>query len=96
MEGIDAGDQALMAENATLQPWASFTQPLRLQRFGEAPFARVAIACNDMRAIAAAGAPPIVAMTQPPWRYLELETGHWPMFPAPASLTRMLADLAQN
>ena len=49
---------------------------------------------NDiMRGLIEAGIPPIVAMTQPPWQYLELDTGHWPMFSAPEELSEMLISL---
>ena len=47
-----------------------------------------------MRGLVAAGVPQIAAMAAPPWHYLELETGHWPMFSAPAELAEMLDGLA--
>jgi hypothetical protein len=84
-----------MAEKAVAQPWGSYMQPLRLDRAGEEPpYRQVVIACADVRGMVAAGVPPIVAMTQPPWHYLELETGHWPMFSEPAALAELLAGLA--
>ena len=53
----------------------------------------VAIACDDMRSMVAAGVPQIAALTAPPWHYLELETGHWPMFSVPDALAEMLDGL---
>ena len=54
---------------------------------------RSLIACDDMRGLIAAGVPQIAAMAAPPWHYLELETGHWPMFSAPDELAEMLDGL---
>jgi hypothetical protein len=58
------------------------------------PYRQVLIACDEMRGLVAAGVPQIAAMAAPPWHYLELETGHWPMFSAPAELAEMLDGLA--
>ena len=46
-----------------------------------------------MRSMVAAGVPQIAALTAPPWHYLELETGHWPMFSVPDALAEMLDGL---
>jgi hypothetical protein len=46
-----------------------------------------------MRGLIAAGVPQIAAMAAPPWHYLELDTGHWPMFSAPVALAEMLDGL---
>ncbi len=66
------------------------TQPLRLARQGQQPYRRAVIACDDIRSMVAAGIPPIVAMTQAPWRYEEIATGHWPMLSAPVELAAAL------
>jgi pimeloyl-ACP methyl ester carboxylesterase len=94
--GLEDRDQAVIAAKATPQPWATYTQPLRLTQAdaGNAvPYRRVAIACYDMRGMVAAGVPQIAVMASPPWHYLELDTGHWPMFSAPTQLAEMLGDL---
>jgi pimeloyl-ACP methyl ester carboxylesterase len=94
--GLGEPEQALITTKAVAQPWATYTQPLRLQHAdaGDAvPYRRVAIACADMRGLIAAGVPEIAAMAAPPWHYLELETGHWPMFSAPEALAEMLDGL---
>lgn len=97
LEGLSAADRERMAERAVAQPWGSYTQPLQITREGEEPpYRQVVIACDDVRGMVAAGVPPIVAMTRPPWHYLELETGHWPMFSAPGALADLLAGLAVN
>ena len=94
--GLGEAERAAIEARAVPQPWATYTQPLRLQQAnaGDAPpFRRVAIACDDMRSMVASGVPQIAALTASPWHYLELETGHWPMFSAPAELADMLGGL---
>ena len=90
-----------VSANANKQP--SQLEPLRTHgqhtpsryvsstRTPTAPYRQVLIACDDMRGLVAAGVPQIAAMAAPPWHYLELETGHWPMFSAPADLAEMLS-----
>ena len=94
--GLGEPARALIAAKAVAQPWATYTQQLRLQHADAgdaAPYRRVVIACDDIRRLVAAGVPQIVALTAPPWRYLELETGHWPMFSTPAELAEVLDGL---
>jgi pimeloyl-ACP methyl ester carboxylesterase len=96
LAGLSKADRTLMETKATPQPWATYTQPLRLRHPEGGDYQWVAIACDDVRGLVAAGIPPIVAMTQPPWRYLELATGHWPMFSAPGELAEALLTIADN
>ena len=93
LNGLDETDRALMTAKAVPQPWATYTQSLRLGQQAAPAYQQVAIACDDMRGMVAAGVPPIVAMTAAPWRYLERATGHWPMFSAPGELADLLASL---
>jgi pimeloyl-ACP methyl ester carboxylesterase len=93
LAGLREPERALIAAKAAPQPWATYTQPLRLEHADAVPYRRVAIACDDMRGLIAAGVPQIAVLASPPWHYLELETGHWPMFSAPAELTAMLDGL---
>lgn len=86
----------LLAEGKTeAQPWASWTRPLRLEN-PDATWRGAIIACDDVQGMVEAGVPEIVPFTQPPWQYILLETGHWPMFSAPAELTQVLCDLAEE
>jgi hypothetical protein len=96
--GLGEREQARVTARATPHPWATYTQPLRLERADAetAPYRQVLIACDDMRGLVAAGVPQIVAQTAPPWHYLELETGHWPMFSAPGELAEILSGLAAD
>lgn len=92
IEGIREEQKLLVEAHAEPQPWRTFTQPLALAGNNDSvpPYQQVIIACDDMRGMAAAGAPEIVPFTQPPWQYIELETGHWPMFSAPGALADAL------
>ena len=71
-------------------------QPTWRARQGAPPYRQVAIACDDVQGMVAAGIPQIVALTQEPWRYLKLDTGHWPMLSAPAKLAEMLDGLTHS
>jgi pimeloyl-ACP methyl ester carboxylesterase len=77
-------------------PWRSWTQSLKLEIETQPTYGQVAIACDDFRSMVAAGMPQIVPLTLPPWRYLELQTGHWPMFSTPAELAEMLDGLSKG
>jgi pimeloyl-ACP methyl ester carboxylesterase len=94
LAGLGEAERALMAEKAVAQPWQTYTQPLHLQGGHEASYKHVVIACDDFRNMVAAGIPQIVALTKPPWRFLELQTGHWPMLSAPGELAQLLDQLA--
>ena len=93
MTGVDERAREVMEARATPQPFASYRQPLRLTG-AAGSYRRAVIACDDIRGLVAAGIPPIVALTQAPWRYEELETGHWPMVSAPRELAALLDRLA--
>ena len=93
--GLGEREQAAISARANPHPWATYTQPLRLEHaVEEPPYRQVLIACDEMRGLVAAGVPQIAVMASPPWHYLELETGHWPMFSAPEELAKLLDGLA--
>ena len=41
----------------------------------------------------ASGNPLFRELAGPEWRFVELPTGHWPMFSRPEDLTKLLLDL---
>jgi pimeloyl-ACP methyl ester carboxylesterase len=96
LAGLSDDDKALMAAKAMPQPWRSYTQPLSLRSNTPPTYELVAIACDDMRHMVAAGVPQIVPLSRPPWHYLELQTGHWPMFSAPDALAETLDGLSSG
>jgi pimeloyl-ACP methyl ester carboxylesterase len=81
---------------ASPQPFATFTQPLRLTRPDAAPRPKLAVLCEfseaQMREMIAAGHPYALCMSGPEWRFVELPTGHWPMFSEPERLVSTLHD----
>jgi pimeloyl-ACP methyl ester carboxylesterase len=96
LAGLGETERDLMQRKAVAQPFRTYHQPLHLSHSGPSRYQRVAIACDDMRTMVAAGVPAIVAMTEEPWRYLELPTGHWPMLSMPAELASLLDTLASE
>jgi pimeloyl-ACP methyl ester carboxylesterase len=95
LAGLGEAERALMRAKATPQPFGTYRQPLRLTNADAGRYQRIAIACDDVRGLIAAGVPQIVPLTEPPWRYEELETGHWPMFSQPRELAALLDRLAK-
>lgn len=96
LAGVDDAAKLRFEAKAEPQPWQTYTQPLRLQNEGEAAYRQVVIACDDIRGMVSAGVPQIMPLTQAPWQYIEMETGHWPMFSAPDALAGVLDGLAKG
>ncbi len=93
VRGLDQARLADISARMVAQPFATWTDPLRLAGPG-GDHRRVAIACDDLRGMVAAGIPRMVEMTREPWEWIDLDTGHWPMFSAPAELADALDGLA--
>jgi len=92
LAGLDARARTMLETRAVAQPFATYTQPLRLTGKGGARHRQVLIACNGFREIAAAQ-PQIAAFLTPDWQRHDLDTGHWPMLSAPGPLVEVLAKL---
>jgi pimeloyl-ACP methyl ester carboxylesterase len=92
--GLSAEDRALLAREATPQPFGTYTQPLRLAHAGAGDYRRAVIACNDFRMLVATGMPRFQVFTPPTWERRDLDTGHWPMLSAPRALAEALDELA--
>jgi len=95
LEGLGNEERLLVEAKAEAQPWLTYTQPLQLANDEPISYGQVVIACDDMRGLVEAGVPQIMSMTQAPWRYIEMQTGHWPMFSAPEELAAVLDGLAE-
>jgi pimeloyl-ACP methyl ester carboxylesterase len=100
---FDDATRDLMTRKAVAQPFGTYRQSIRLTHPFAGEYERVAIVAGgfgmpaaQLRSIIASGAPPFGAMTGPDWRFLELETGHWPMLTAPDRLAAMLQDAAAH
>ena len=79
------------------QPFGTFTQQLRLENPDREALPKVGILCGfsleEVRAIIASGNPMFRKMASPLWRFVELPTGHYPMFSRPDDLAAVLFDL---
>ena len=93
LEGISDEDLLSIEARAEPMPWGTYTQPLRLEHKTPEWLGTI-IACDDMRSLVEAGEPMITQFTQPPWQWIEMQTGHWPMFSAPDDLAEILNSLA--
>lgn len=90
LDGLSTDDLARLATKATPQPFATYTQPLRLTATHPPAYPRVIVACDDFRALVATGLPRFQIANQPGWTRHDLQTGHWPMLSTPADLTAAL------
>lgn len=82
----------------TAQPFATYTEPLRLRDPRREPLPKVGILNSfpevAVRELIAAGHPMGTMMSGPEWRFIELPTSHWPMFSRPDELAAILDRIA--
>lgn len=103
LAGLDDDALALLADRAAPQPFATYTQPLKLSG-DDGGYDRRAIVCSDggftveqIRAALAADDPGMFAVyAGPDWTFDELDTGHWPMLSAPGDLAELLASYGRR
>jgi pimeloyl-ACP methyl ester carboxylesterase len=97
LEGLDDARLEALRSRAVDQPFGTFTQPLRLENPAREALPKVGILCSfsleEVQAIIASGNPVFREMTSPNWRFVELPTGHYPMFSRPNDLAAVLLDL---
>jgi pimeloyl-ACP methyl ester carboxylesterase len=100
LAGLDDGAKAAMRAGATPQPFATYTQPLRLAAASGPVVPKLAIlnsfGVDQIRGLIAAGHPWGVGMSGPEWTFAELPTGHWPMFSRPDDLADLLLKEAEG
>ncbi len=100
LEGLGKTERDAMAGRATAQPLRTWTQALPPAGDGRQELAKLLISASipldEVRALAADGHPWFAELTQPQWSFLELPTGHWPMFSVPGPLAELLAGLADR
>jgi hypothetical protein len=87
----------LLRERATDQPFGTATQPVRLgSAWKDLP--RTAIWCSmtvaEVQGMMDAYPDVTSTLAEPGWQFVELPTGHWPMFSRPHDLADLLASLA--
>jgi pimeloyl-ACP methyl ester carboxylesterase len=97
LEGLDEAQLDLMRSRAVDHPFATFTQPLRLENPAREEVAKVGILCSfsleEVQEMISSGDPVFSELASPSWRFVELPTGHYPMFSRPDDLAAVLLDL---
>jgi pimeloyl-ACP methyl ester carboxylesterase len=97
LQGVDEDHLRLLYSRATPQPFGTYTQPLRLQNSVREQLPKVGIWCSlslaQVQEMIASGNPLFREMASPTWRFVELPTGHYPMFSRPDDLAVVLLDL---
>jgi pimeloyl-ACP methyl ester carboxylesterase len=100
LEGLDDDRLELLRSRAVDQPFGTFTQPLKLHSPAREALPKVGILCSfsleEVQAIIASGNPLFREMVGPNWRFVELPTGHYPMFSRPDDLAAVLLDLPSD
>jgi hypothetical protein len=97
LEGLGPGERARMRAHATAQPFRTWTQPLSLRNPARDELPKLMITCSiplaQVREMIAAGHPWFAELAGPEWSFLELPTGHWPMFSVPGPLASLLLQV---
>ena len=100
LEGLDDEQLRLLRSRAVAQPFGTYTQPLRLTNPARDALPKLGIVCSfslaQVREMIASGQPLFRELAGPNWRFVELPTGHWPMFSRPDDLAELLLDLPSN
>lgn len=98
LDGLGPEERARMRAHATPQPLRTWTQPLSLKDPARQELPKLLISCSipldQVREMIAGGHPWFAALAGPEWSFLELATGHWPMFSVPDALATLLLGLS--
>jgi hypothetical protein len=98
LEGLGQEERDHMRARATAQPLRTWTQTLSLKNPARDGLPKLLISCSipldQVREMIASGHPWFAALAGPDWSFLELPTGHWPMFSVPDALASLLLDLS--
>ncbi len=99
LDGLGEAERTLMRARATDQPFATAVQALQLNNPAHEALPKTAIWCTSRsaqaREMVARGLPLFSALAGPQWQFVDLPTGHWPMFSQPGNLADLLAAVAQ-
>jgi len=98
LEGLDEPRRELMRSRAVAQPFGTYTQPLRLANAARRALLPKLLITNSfplahVKELIASEHPWFRELAGPEWRFLELPTGHWPMFSRPDDLAELLIDI---
>jgi len=96
LAGISDEQLATFRARATPHPFGTYRQALRILHPDARPLPKLGILSSfteaQLREWIAAGHPWGRAVSGPEWQFVELPTGHWPMFSEPAALARILHE----
>lgn len=97
LRGLGEAERQLMQERAVDQPFGTITQPVRLTNPARDALPKTAIWCSltvtEVQELVSAYPDVCSELAKPGWEFIELPTGHWPMFSRPRELAEMLASL---
>jgi pimeloyl-ACP methyl ester carboxylesterase len=97
LEGLGPDERRRMRAHAAAQPVRTWTQPLSLENPAREQLPKLLITCSfplaQVQEMVAAGHPWFAELASPQWSFLELPTGHWPMFSEPDRLAALLNEL---
>ena len=97
LEGVDDDHLRLLRSRATPQPFGTYKGRLRLKNPAREELPKLGILCSfslaQVQEMIASDNPLFRGLAGPDWRFVELPTGHWPMFSRPEDLTKLLLDL---
>ena len=98
LEGLSDDQLRLFRSRAVAQPFGTYTRPLRLKNPAREAIPKVAILCSFSQArvqeLIASDEPLFRGLAGPNWSFVELPTGHWPMFSRPDDLAALLIILS--
>jgi pimeloyl-ACP methyl ester carboxylesterase len=98
LAGLGEAERTHMRERAADQPYGTVTQPARLPSGAWAGLPRTGIWCSlsidEVRGLMEAYPQVTSTLTAEGWQFVELPTGHWPMFSRPHDLAALLGGLA--
>lgn len=94
LDGLGKAERAFMRSRATDMPYNASLQPISLTNPARAQIPKVAIWCSftseAVRGMIAEGNKMFSELTGPEWKFVDLPTGHWPMFSRPDDLAGLL------
>src|SRR5215207_9477122 len=97
LEGVDDEHLKLLRSRAVAPPFGTYTQPLHLENPAREELPKLGILCSfslaQVKEMIASGNPLFRELDGPEWRFVELPTGHYPMFSRPEDLAELLLDL---
>jgi pimeloyl-ACP methyl ester carboxylesterase len=97
LEGLGEERRELIRSRVVAQPFGTYTQPLRLGNAAREVLPKLLITNSfplaQVKELIASHHPWFRELAGPEWRFLELPTGHWPMFSRPDDLAALLIDI---